>query len=294
MNDWNEREALKDKRNRKLKLPPSRGVLVLLLLQAHHSPSELSGIRVLRLRSLAKRQLNCFFPSAPLSTSPLIEKPSFVATTFPSSLNRTRRRHLGLSRMVRYEEQAEQRAGCGIGPTEANTFRVRVMSQVEQNLMGNIGIIMKSGGKNPRQWPARWCCSRARWPLLRWSRLGCGQLKRALCGDHNVRAVASVLVRWLFPKRAFFSLTFANLIAVYAAVLRSLWKVFGNVSSVAAGIGFSLPVAAFLCGCLIWRNQSAFWSTTRVYAIAIHFLARCLGFCHFGSWYRRTASFAAV
>jgi hypothetical protein len=32
MNHWNEREPLKDKRNRKLKLPPSRGVLVLLPL----------------------------------------------------------------------------------------------------------------------------------------------------------------------------------------------------------------------------------------------------------------------
>ena len=32
MNDWNERQALKDKRTRKLKLPPSRGVLVLLPL----------------------------------------------------------------------------------------------------------------------------------------------------------------------------------------------------------------------------------------------------------------------
>ena len=32
MNNWNERPALKDKRNRKLKLPPSRGVLVLLPL----------------------------------------------------------------------------------------------------------------------------------------------------------------------------------------------------------------------------------------------------------------------
>jgi hypothetical protein len=32
MNTWNERDPLKDKRNRKLKLPPSRGVLVLLPL----------------------------------------------------------------------------------------------------------------------------------------------------------------------------------------------------------------------------------------------------------------------
>jgi len=32
MNNWTEREPLKDKRNRKLKLPPSRGVLVLLPL----------------------------------------------------------------------------------------------------------------------------------------------------------------------------------------------------------------------------------------------------------------------
>ena len=32
MNSWNERQPLKDKRTRKLKLPPSRGVLVLLPL----------------------------------------------------------------------------------------------------------------------------------------------------------------------------------------------------------------------------------------------------------------------
>ncbi|MBY0226269.1 MAG: ribbon-helix-helix protein, CopG family [Hyphomicrobium sp.] len=32
MSDWNERQPLQDKRNRKLKLPPSRGVLVLLPL----------------------------------------------------------------------------------------------------------------------------------------------------------------------------------------------------------------------------------------------------------------------
>jgi hypothetical protein len=32
MTDWNDRTALKDKRTRKLKLPPSRGVLVLLPL----------------------------------------------------------------------------------------------------------------------------------------------------------------------------------------------------------------------------------------------------------------------
>ncbi|MBY0224659.1 MAG: hypothetical protein K2Q28_02510 [Hyphomicrobium sp.] len=32
MNGWNERQPLKDKRTRKLKLPPSRGVLVLLPL----------------------------------------------------------------------------------------------------------------------------------------------------------------------------------------------------------------------------------------------------------------------
>jgi hypothetical protein len=32
MNNWNERTAPKDKRSRKLKLPPSRGVLVLLPL----------------------------------------------------------------------------------------------------------------------------------------------------------------------------------------------------------------------------------------------------------------------
>jgi hypothetical protein len=32
MNNWNERQPLKDKRTRKLKLPPSRGVLVLLPL----------------------------------------------------------------------------------------------------------------------------------------------------------------------------------------------------------------------------------------------------------------------
>jgi voltage-gated potassium channel len=83
-----------------------------------------------------------------------------------------------------------------------------------------------------------------------------GSLNALFVAITTSAAVASVLVRWLFPRRAFFSLTFANLIAVYAAVFAFFMEqVFGNVSSVAAGIGFSLPVVAFLCGCLIWRES---------------------------------------
>lgn len=86
-----------------------------------------------------------------------------------------------------------------------------------------------------------------------------GSLNALFAAITLTAGIASVLVRWLFPKRAFFSLTFANLIAVYAAVFAFFMEqVFGTVSSATAGLGFSLPVAAFLCGCVIWRESIGF------------------------------------
>ena len=49
MNDWNESAALKDKRNKKLKLPPSRGVLVLLPLNLKQ-PTGLGSAKTSRSR----------------------------------------------------------------------------------------------------------------------------------------------------------------------------------------------------------------------------------------------------
>lgn len=66
--------------------------------------------------------------------------------------------------------------------------------------------------------------------------------------------VASILIRWMFPKRSYFALTFVNLVPVYASVFAFFMEdVFPHIRPVAAGIGFSLPVLAFLAGCMIWR-----------------------------------------
>jgi voltage-gated potassium channel len=67
-------------------------------------------------------------------------------------------------------------------------------------------------------------------------------------------AIATAFMRWLFPERPFFSLTFANLIAVYVAVFAFfIEEIFGHIQHEIAGIGFSLPILFFLGGCWIWR-----------------------------------------
>jgi len=65
---------------------------------------------------------------------------------------------------------------------------------------------------------------------------------------------ATAFVRWAFPERAFFSLTFANLIAVYTAIFAFFMEeVFGQIKPATSGIGFTLPIIAFLIGCWIRR-----------------------------------------
>lgn len=68
--------------------------------------------------------------------------------------------------------------------------------------------------------------------------------------------ISSILIRHLFPKRLFFSLTFVNLLAMYASIF-SFFKeeLFRNISPNISGLGFTLPVLAFLLGCFIWRKQ---------------------------------------
>lgn len=67
-------------------------------------------------------------------------------------------------------------------------------------------------------------------------------------------AVATAFMRWLFPERPFFSLTFANLIAVYVAIFAFfIEEVFGHIQHGIAGIGFSLPILSFLGGCWFGR-----------------------------------------
>lgn len=69
-------------------------------------------------------------------------------------------------------------------------------------------------------------------------------------------ALAAVSIRLMFPKGAFFALTFVNLVAVYASVFAFFMEdVFRHIPPALSGIGFSLPVLAFLGGCLIWREE---------------------------------------
>jgi len=68
--------------------------------------------------------------------------------------------------------------------------------------------------------------------------------------------VATALIRWLFPERSFFSLTFMNLVAVYASIFAFfLEELFGQIGPTAAGVGFCLPILFFLMGCWIRRTD---------------------------------------
>lgn len=66
--------------------------------------------------------------------------------------------------------------------------------------------------------------------------------------------LATTFSRWLFPEGAFFSLTFANLIAVYASIFAFFMEeLFGQIRPTVSGIGFSLPILFFLVGCWLRR-----------------------------------------
>jgi len=67
-------------------------------------------------------------------------------------------------------------------------------------------------------------------------------------------AVATAFIRWLFPEAPFFSLTFANLIALYASIFSFfMQELFARIGPFVAGIGFSLPILFFLGGCWLRR-----------------------------------------
>lgn len=69
-------------------------------------------------------------------------------------------------------------------------------------------------------------------------------------------AFAAASIRMMFPKGGSFALTFVNLVAVYASVFAFFMEdVFRHIPPALSGIGFSLPVLAFLGGCLIWREE---------------------------------------
>jgi voltage-gated potassium channel len=71
-------------------------------------------------------------------------------------------------------------------------------------------------------------------------------------------SVATAFSRWLFPEGAFFSLTFANLIAVYASIFAFfIEELFGQIRPAVSGIGFSLPILFFLAGCWLRRADIA-------------------------------------
>jgi voltage-gated potassium channel len=68
--------------------------------------------------------------------------------------------------------------------------------------------------------------------------------------------VATGFIRWLFPEAPFFSLTFANLIALYASIFAFFMEeLFGVIGPSVAGLGFSLPVVFFLVGCWLRREE---------------------------------------
>ena len=68
--------------------------------------------------------------------------------------------------------------------------------------------------------------------------------------------LATVLSHRLFPGGPLFSLTFANLIAVYASIFAFfIEEIFGRIRPVVSGIGFSLPILFFLVGCWLRRAE---------------------------------------
>jgi voltage-gated potassium channel len=69
-------------------------------------------------------------------------------------------------------------------------------------------------------------------------------------------ALAIAALQLLFPVGRLFSIAFANLIAVYAAIF-SLFveEVFSGVDPALLSIGFSLPIFAFVAGCWVRREQ---------------------------------------
>ena len=65
---------------------------------------------------------------------------------------------------------------------------------------------------------------------------------------------AAGFLRRLFPGRSFFSLTFTNLVAVYAAIFAFfLEELFAQIGPAISALGFCLPILSFLLGCWLRR-----------------------------------------
>ncbi|MBO0740733.1 MAG: hypothetical protein J2P51_04840, partial [Hyphomicrobiaceae bacterium] len=72
----------------------------------------------------------------------------------------------------------------------------------------------------------------------------------------SAAGIATLSIRALFPQRSFFSHTFTSLVAVYAAIFAFfIEELFADISPTAAGVGFCLPVIAFLSGCWLRRTD---------------------------------------
>jgi voltage-gated potassium channel len=68
--------------------------------------------------------------------------------------------------------------------------------------------------------------------------------------------VAGAFLRCLFPGRSFFSLTFLNLVAVYASIFAFfVEELFGRIGPGISGVGFCLPILMFLLGCWLRRTD---------------------------------------
>jgi voltage-gated potassium channel len=69
-------------------------------------------------------------------------------------------------------------------------------------------------------------------------------------------AIAIAVLQALFPVGRLFSIAFANLIAVYAAIF-SLFveEIFHGLDPAILSLGFSLPIVCFVAGCWLRRDQ---------------------------------------
>jgi len=83
-----------------------------------------------------------------------------------------------------------------------------------------------------------------------------GHVNSLLLAVLSSAAVAAASFRVMFPRRLFFSHTFTNLVAVYAAIFAFfVEELFAQVGPTIAGMGFCLPILAFLVGCWLRRTD---------------------------------------
>jgi voltage-gated potassium channel len=83
-----------------------------------------------------------------------------------------------------------------------------------------------------------------------------GQINLLFFAIVSSPVIATAFIRVLFPRRSFFSHTFTSLVAVYASIFAFFMEqLFGQIGPALAGIGFGLPILAFLVGCWLRRAE---------------------------------------